>query len=143
MPTPENPEAKQPIQPFVPVHPGERTELYSHRELQALADTDPRNELDELSEPLRFKKGVDVPGTSAEAGCWPDGMGNLLLTFLAGAAVGGVLVALTTPKSGDELRGDLRNLARRARWKAEDLAEEADEAWDDLNERIALAGADR
>ena len=36
--------------------------------------------------------------------------GPTLLTFLAGAAVGAVVVALTTPKTGPELRGNLKDL---------------------------------
>lgn len=68
--------------------------------------------------------------------------GPRLLTFLAGATVGGLLVALTTPKTGPELRGDLKNLARRAQRKAGDLAEEADEAWADMKDCTALAAGD-
>jgi gas vesicle protein len=37
-------------------------------------------------------------------------IGTPLLIFLAGAAVGAAIVALTTPKSGVELRGDLKDL---------------------------------
>jgi len=69
-------------------------------------------------------------------------MGNMLLAFLAGAAVGAVVVALTTPKSGPELRGDLKDLARRARRKAGDLADEASGAWDEVKDRTALAAGD-
>jgi gas vesicle protein len=65
-----------------------------------------------------------------------------LLTFLAGAAVGAVVVALTTPKSGPELRGTLKDLSCRAKNRAEGLAEEAGEAWDDLKDRTSLAAAD-
>ena len=35
------------------------------------------------------------------------------MVFLAGVAVGAVLVALTTPKSGPELRADLKGLGER------------------------------
>ena len=35
-------------------------------------------------------------------------VGPILLAFLAGAAAGAVLVALTTPKSGPDLRGTSR-----------------------------------
>lgn len=38
-----------------------------------------------------------------------------LITFLVGAAIGAVVVALTTPKSGAHLRNTLRNLARRGK----------------------------
>jgi gas vesicle protein len=68
--------------------------------------------------------------------------GTMLLTFLAGAAVGAVVVALTTPKSGPDLRGNLRDMARRAKFKAEDLADDASGAWDDLKDSAALAVED-
>jgi gas vesicle protein len=42
-------------------------------------------------------------------------MGTILTAFLAGAAVGAVVVALTTPKRGDELREDLADLLERLR----------------------------
>lgn len=69
-------------------------------------------------------------------------MGTMLLTFLAGAAVGAVVVALTTPKSGPDLRGDLKDLARRAKSKARDMADNASGAWDDLKDSAALAVED-
>lgn len=69
-------------------------------------------------------------------------IGPMLLTFLAGAAVGAVIVALTTPKSGPELRGDMKDLARRAKRKAGMLADEACGAWDDMKGRTSLAAAD-
>lgn len=72
----------------------------------------------------------------------PSSTGTMLLTFLAGAAVGAVVVALTTPKTGPELRGDLKDLANRAKRKAGALAGEAGENWEDLKERTALAAAD-
>jgi len=68
--------------------------------------------------------------------------GPMLLTFLAGAAVGAVLTALTTPKSGPELRGDLKDLAGRARRRATALANDASEGWEDLKERTNLAAGD-
>jgi gas vesicle protein len=42
-------------------------------------------------------------------------MGTILTAFLAGAAVGAVVVALTTPKRGEELREDLADLLDRLR----------------------------
>ena len=66
----------------------------------------------------------------------------MLLTFLAGFAVGAVVVALTTPKSGPELRGDIKDAAGRAKRKAADLAHDAAGTWDDLKERTRLAAAD-
>jgi len=61
----------------------------------------------------------------------------LLLTFLAGAAAGAVVVALTTPKSGPALRGDFKRLVRRGQRKAADLADGAGDAWADLKTRTA------
>lgn len=72
----------------------------------------------------------------------PSSIGPMLITFLAGAAVGAVVVALTTPKSGPELRGDLKDLTRRARRKAGELAEDAGDTWEDLKGRTARAAAD-
>ncbi len=69
-------------------------------------------------------------------------VGTMLLTFLAGAAVGAVVVALTTPKSGPDLRGDLKDLASRAKSKARDMADNASGAWDDLKDSAALAVED-
>jgi gas vesicle protein len=68
--------------------------------------------------------------------------GPTLLAFLAGAAVGAVVVALTTPKTGPELRGDLKDLTRQAKCRAGKLADDASETWDDLKGRTALAAGD-
>jgi gas vesicle protein len=40
--------------------------------------------------------------------------------FLLGAAAGAVVVALTTPKSGPDLRGDIKDLAGRLKRKAQE-----------------------
>ena len=66
----------------------------------------------------------------------------MLLTFLAGVAVGAVVVALTTPKTGPELRGDLKDAAAKAKRKAADLAQEAADTLGDFKERTRLAAAD-
>jgi len=68
-------------------------------------------------------------------------IGESLMMFVAGAAIGGLLVALNTPKTGPELREDLKGLGRRARSKAEGLAEEAEEAWDRLKGKAGETGA--
>jgi gas vesicle protein len=68
--------------------------------------------------------------------------GTTLLTFLAGAAVGAIVVALTTPKTGPELRGDLKDLTLRAKRRVGDLAEDACDTWDDLKDRTTLAAND-
>jgi len=41
--------------------------------------------------------------------------GTSLLVFLAGAAVGAAVAALTTPKTGPELRGDIKGLGNKLR----------------------------
>ncbi len=42
-------------------------------------------------------------------------IGTSLLIFLAGAAVGAAVVALTTPKTGPEVRADLKGLGNRVK----------------------------
>jgi gas vesicle protein len=69
-------------------------------------------------------------------------IGPMLLTFLAGAAAGAVLIALTTPKTGPELRGDLKDMARRAKRKIGGLGEEACSGWEDLKDRTTMAAGD-
>jgi hypothetical protein len=67
---------------------------------------------------------------------------TVLLSFVAGAAVGGVIVAFTTRKTGPQLRGDIRDLARRARLKAGAMAEATCGAWDGVKDRTSLAADD-
>jgi gas vesicle protein len=67
---------------------------------------------------------------------------TMLLTFLAGATVGAVVVALTTRKTGAELRGDIRELALSAKEKAGLMATEAYGAWDGIKDRTSLAASD-
>jgi gas vesicle protein len=69
------------------------------------------------------------------------GMAGSLALFLAGAAIGGLLVALNTPRTGPELQEDLKAMARRARRKARDLAQEAHGAWDEFKGRAEKTGA--
>ena len=69
-------------------------------------------------------------------------MSTLLLTFLVGAAAGAVVVALTTPRTGPQLRGDLKHLGRRAKRKADALAEDASEAYEGMRDRTKLAAHD-
>lgn len=47
--------------------------------------------------------------------------GTLAIAFLAGAAVGAVVMALTTPKTGPQVRDDLKDLGIRIRSKAAGL----------------------
>jgi gas vesicle protein len=72
----------------------------------------------------------------------PSSLGTLTLTFLAGAAVGAVVMALTSPKSGPELRGSLETMARRAKRKAGHLADDAGDAWDAFKTCSAQAAGD-
>lgn len=53
---------------------------------------------------------------------------NTLLAFLAGAALGGIVVALTTPKRGSELRNDLNRLGSKAKDQVADWVESASDA---------------
>lgn len=99
------------LRPFVPVGPGERTALYSHRELCALAGVDSRNELEALSEPMA--QGPQSP--RPEGGIRFSGKVRLLLGLLAGAAAGAVLTAMFTPRSGAGLRLKLKSFTRRTR----------------------------
>jgi gas vesicle protein len=69
-------------------------------------------------------------------------LGPLMLTFIAGAAIGATVVALLTPKTGPELRGDLRAFGRRAKRKAGEMADQAGEALDGILERTGNAATD-
>jgi len=69
-------------------------------------------------------------------------IGPLLLTLLAGAALGAVVVALTTPKSGPQLRGDLKRLVRRGERQAGELSAEAIAGWDASQAQTAASRAD-
>jgi len=69
-------------------------------------------------------------------------IGTMVLTFLAGATVGAVAVALTTRKTGVERCADLRNLASDAKRKIGNISNDAVEAWDDAKERSVHAASD-
>jgi gas vesicle protein len=49
-------------------------------------------------------------------------LGTNLMFFLMGAAVGAVVVALTTPKNGPDLRADLAELSKRLKQKAQEAS---------------------
>jgi gas vesicle protein len=51
----------------------------------------------------------------------PQSSSTLLYTFLAGAALGAVVAALVTPKTGREARQDLLNLGKQSANKAKEL----------------------
>jgi gas vesicle protein len=49
---------------------------------------------------------------------------TMLFTLLGGVVLGAVAVALTTPKTGQEVRNTLRNTVRRLRGKAQETSED-------------------
>jgi len=55
------------------------------------------------------------------------GVGAVLLSFLAGAAVGAGVALLVAPKTGEEFRGKIKNLADDAIDKIKDITTEAQE----------------
>ncbi len=68
--------------------------------------------------------------------------GPMLPSILVGAAFGGVLVALTTPKTGPELRGDLKDIACRALGKAGALAGDVCVTPNSLKEPILISACE-
>lgn len=62
-------------------------------------------------------------------------MGTMLLALCLGTLTGAIIVALTTPKNGSELRGDMKTLGRRARRKVGDLLGGSQSIWDGMTER--------
>jgi gas vesicle protein len=74
-----------------------------------------------------------------------EGMSNtsaIMLSFVAGAALGALVVALTTPKSGPEVREDLKALGRKAKSKVGEMGEMVGEAWSETKDRTGHAMAD-
>jgi lipopolysaccharide export LptBFGC system permease protein LptF len=67
---------------------------------------------------------------------------SLLLTFLAGAAVGATVVAFSTRKTGPQRIAELKELAAEAKAKAVALAEAAGEAWEEGRDRTTMAAND-
>lgn len=63
-----------------------------------------------------------------------------LVAILAGVAIGAVVAALTTKKTGAERRNDLESLARRLRLRAESLTNEANEAWTAVKNYASTTG---
>jgi hypothetical protein len=69
-------------------------------------------------------------------------LGTTLLAFLAGAAAGAAVLALTTRRTGSDLQDDLKALSQRAKLKAGTVAEGASEAWEGMREHAEQAAAD-
>lgn len=65
-----------------------------------------------------------------------------LLAFLAGAAIGGLVVALTTPKRGEDLRADLNGLGRRMKEKAEDVLDSMSGKFEEGRRRAGQAASE-
>jgi len=63
-----------------------------------------------------------------------------LAALLAGVAIGAVVTALTTKKTGAERCSDLESLARRLRLRAESLTNEANEAWNAVKKYASNTG---
>jgi gas vesicle protein len=65
-----------------------------------------------------------------------------LLSFIGGAVLGAAVVALTTPKSGPEVREDLKALGRRAKGKVGEMSDQVGEAWTTSRDRAGQGRAD-
>lgn len=66
-----------------------------------------------------------------------DTAGSTLLFFLLGAAVGAVVVALTTPKTGHDLRSDLKDMTNKVREKARRVGNEIYSAADGISDEVS------
>lgn len=67
---------------------------------------------------------------------------SALLWFAGGALLGAMTVALTTPRTGPQVRHKLRAFGRRARRKAGALGDQAGAVWTETVERTGLSAAD-
>jgi gas vesicle protein len=67
-------------------------------------------------------------------------LGTNLLLFLVGAAAGAVLVALTTPKSGPDLRTDIKDLAGRLKRRLRETGEGCPVCADEAHDSEATQG---
>jgi len=63
-----------------------------------------------------------------------------LLTFFGGLAFGALVVALTTPKPGAQVRRDLAGLGRRMKNRAGDIAQRGTRAWEVFKEHAEQGG---
>lgn len=68
----------------------------------------------------------------------PSVRGTILLSLLGGAALGAIVVALTTPKTGQEVRGSLKSVVNRFRARNVDAEEALDELADELIEALFI-----
>jgi gas vesicle protein len=65
-----------------------------------------------------------------------------VFSFVAGALVGALVVALTTRKTGPEVRADLKALGRRAKGKVGELSDQAEAVWNEARDRTDQSMAD-
>jgi gas vesicle protein len=65
-----------------------------------------------------------------------------ILSFVGGALLGALAVALTTPKTGPEVREALRGMGRRAKDRAGELGDQAEAVWDETRFRTEASVAD-
>lgn len=62
------------------------------------------------------------------------------IALLTGIAIGAVVTALTTKKTGVERRNDLESLVKHLRTRAESLTNEANEAWNAVKKYSSNTG---
>jgi gas vesicle protein len=65
-----------------------------------------------------------------------DTIGSSMLFFLLGTAVGALVVALTTPKTGPELRANLKDMGSRIRERARRMTNDIRIGEEDLHEDV-------
>ena len=63
-----------------------------------------------------------------------------LLAFFGGAALGALVVALTTPRQGAQVRRDLAGLGRRMKDRIGDITQRGTRAWEVFKEGAGSAG---
>jgi gas vesicle protein len=90
-------------------------------------------------EPSRAVRGIEENIMQEHSS---NTVGNVLLAFLAGAAVGGLVVALTTPKSGDDLRADLKGMGNRMKEKAGEALASAGSSFQEAKQRAGKAATE-
>jgi len=66
----------------------------------------------------------------------------VLISFAGGALLGALAVALTTPRTGPEVREALKGMGRRAKDKAGELGDQAEAAWEESRFRTEASAAD-
>lgn len=67
---------------------------------------------------------------------------NIALVAMVSAAVGAIAALLFAPKSGEELRGDIKNKAREAKEKTKDKAREAKDKAADVKDKAVNKARD-